>query len=854
MGYAADVKALTADISRLTDQINQMNVAISLTGKSATGIFSAVRGALGAGGQRGNGSTGSNRLQASFGYLNQAPPVTSMDGGGQSGNAAAAHAYNQMGKQGTPAKAPNGGGANFSALAGTFAQMGKVSLVTSGLQTATTVGSTIYNMVPDSSGVVNRAGSYYQAALRSPGMARAGLAQATFSALRGGITSIGSDANVGNILANAGYVPGGVDYLSASRQVRGAATYLGMQNENAASAIAGLQGGPMSAQLYQYGITTMDEKGNAKSVGDIAQQLFKVMFPAGATAKGVQDSIRSGYANLNLQGLGMNADQQQMMSQALIDIAAGKNPDLASAKSAAGNQNPFDPMFRANTSSTQLQGATEKNIISGLGAAAGTIETFNRNMEGMIVSLSTFKGYLDGLSGNPQGAALKKGGTDLLKIGKRVLGGAMMVGGAALVATGGGALVGGTMIAGGAGLAFGGGGTPGYGSSFGGRNMGSEKGASSLISYGYGAREAQGGSWSSTGGVHQGTDYDVPSGTSVVAVKEGIVSKTTLSADYGQAVIVDHEGGYSSIYAHLSSKQATPGTRVFQGQEIGKSGKSGNATGPHLHFEVWHGNNNPVEPGELEGAGLPVATGASNSAGLGIGVAGSLTGITNAQDTLGNIATSGGGKMSFAKGTGDKKTWATQLLTALGAPISESNITALTTWQQHEGGHWNNSASFNPLNTTLDMGNSQSMNSVGVKRYNSWDEGITATVNTLTGSKADARGYTAIVNAMKSGASTETILTAVSNSAWMSGKTGQNSYKGFKGGGTPGSPGIPTTNAMDGVVAPSSVSVSSPSDGNNIVNFNVYLHDVSDAQAMIWAKKVESYISGKKEISAIGGK
>jgi hypothetical protein len=842
MGYAADVKALTADISRLTDQINQMNVAVSLTGKNATGIFSAVRGALGAGGQRGNGSTGSNRLAASFGYLNQAPPVTSMDGGGQSGK----------GSGGTPAKAPNGGGANFSPLMGTYAQMGKAGLISSGLQAAASVGSTIYNMVPDSSGVVNRAGSYYQAALRSPGMARAGLAQATFSALRGGITSIGSDANVGNILANAGYNPGGVDYLSASRQVRGAATYLGMQNENAASAIAGLQGGPMSAQLYQYGITTMDDKGNAKSVGDIAQQLYKVMFPAGATSKSVQASIRSGYAGLNLQGLGMNADQQQMMSQALIDIAAGKNPDLASAKSAAGNQNPFDPLFRANTSSTQLQGATEKNIISGLGAAAGTIETFNRNMEGMIVSLSTFKGYLDGLSGNPQGAALKKGGMDLFKIGKKVLGFGMMAAGAATSIPTGGMTI--PLIAGGAALAFSGGGTPGYGSSFGGRNMGSEKGASSLISYGYGAREAQGGNWSSTGGVHQGTDYDVPSGTSVVAVKEGIVSSTTLSADYGQAVIIDHEGGYSSIYAHLSNKSVSPGTRIFQGQELGKSGKSGNATGPHLHFEVWHGNNNPVEPGELEGSGLPVATGASNSAGLGIGVAGSLTGITNAQDTLGNIATSGGGKMSFAKGTGDKKTWATQLLTAIGAPISDSNITALTTWQQHEGGHWNNSASFNPLNTTLDMGNSQSMNSVGVKRYNSWDEGITATVNTLTGSKADARGYTAIVNAMKSGASTETILTAVSNSAWMSGKTGQNSYKGFKGGGTPGSPGIPTTNAMDGLVTPSSVSVSSPSGGSNIVNFNVYLHDVSDAQAMIWAKKVESYISGKKEISAIGGK
>jgi hypothetical protein len=59
---------------------------------------------------------------------------------------------------------------------------------------------------------------------------------------------------------------------------------------------------------------------------------------------------------------------------------------------------------------------------------------------------------------------------------------------------------------------------------------------------------------------------------------------------------------------------------------------------------------------------------------------------------------------------------------------------------------------------------------------------------------------------------------------------------------------------MEEVVTPSSVLVSSPSGGNNVVNFNVYLRDVSDAQAMIWAKKVESYISGKKEISAIGGK
>ena len=847
MGYAADVKALTADLSKLTDQIGKMHVAISLAGKDSVGIFSAVRGALSNGGQRGNGKSGSNRLDASFGYLNTPPPVTSMDGGGQGGKGGGA----------TPSKVPNGGGANFSALAGTYAQMGKAGLASSAMQAVATVGSTLYNAVPDSSGVVNRAGSYYQAALRSPGMGRAGLERATFSALKGGITSVGSDANVANILTNAGYSPGGVDYLSASRQVGGAAKYLGMQNENAASAIAGLQGGPMSAQLYQYGITTMDDKGNAKSVGNIAQQLYKVMFPSGATAKSVQESIRSGYAGLNLQGLGMSADQQQMMSQALTDIAAGKNPDLASAKSAAGNQNPFDPMFRANTSSTMIQGAAEKNTISGLGAAAGTIETFNNSMKDVIASMALFKGYMDGLSGNPQGAAVKKGGISLLNLGKKALGFGMMAVGTGLTPFTAGTSL--PLVAGGAAIAFSpdipnGGGNPGYGSSFGGRNLTLGKSSNSLISAAYGARDAQGGNWDSTGGVHQGTDYDVPSGTPVIAVKEGIVSKTTLSADYGQAVIIDHDGGYSSVYAHLSNKSVSPGTRIFQGQELGKSGKSGNATGPHLHYEVWHGNNNPVDPAELKGAGLPVTSGSMSGQTLGISSAGSLAGVVNAQDILGGVATSGGGSMSLSKGTGDKQTWATQLLTALGAPVSDSSITALTTWQSREGGHWNNSASFNPLNTTLDMGNSESMNSVGVKRYNSWDEGVQATVSTLTGKSADARGYSAIVNALKSGASTETILSAVSNSAWVTGKTGQNSYKGFKGGGTPGSPGIPNTSSMDGVVTPPSVSVTSPSGGSNVVNFNVYLHDVSDAQAMIWAKKVESYISGKKEISAIGGK
>jgi len=829
MGYAADVKALTADIAKLTDQINKMHTAVTLAGKDATTIFSTVKGSLSNGGQRGNGSTGGNRLQASFGNINPNPPVNSMDGGGQGGSGT-----------GTGGKTPNGGGASFNAIAA-YGQMGRTGLVSMAGSAVKTIGSTLYDMAPDASGVVNRAGGYYQAALRSPGMGRAGLERATFSALRGGMTGVGSDAAVANILTNAGYAPGGVDYLAAARQVRGAATYLGMQNQNAAQAIAGLQGGPMSANLYQYGITTMNANGSAKSVGSIAQQLYSTMFPNGGTAKSVQASIRSGYAGLNLAGLGMNADQQQMISQAFIDIASGKNPDLASAKSAQGNQNPFDPLFRMNTSSTMIQGAAEKNTISGLGAAAGTIETFNNSMKDVIASMGLFKGYLDGLSGNPQGAPLKKGGMSLLKIGKKALGfGMMALGATGAIETGGLTT---PLIAGGAALAFGGGGRPGFGSSFGGRNLNSGKYASGLISAGYGAREAQGGSWDSTGGVHQGTDFNVDSGTPVVAVKDGVVSGTTLSADYGQAVIIDHDGGYSSIYAHLSNKEVSPGTRIIQGQEIGKSGKSGNATGPHLHYEVWHGNNNPVDPSELKGAGLPIGGAGGNiSQSMSLSGGNPLGGVVNSSDMLKGVV--GGGAVNPNAGTAGDQEFAKALLAKAGIAATDSSVTALTTWMHWEGGTKNNS--FNPLNTTLDMPGAGTFNSKGVKTYGSLQQGVEATYNTLTGKDASGRGYTTILNDLKAGAPLNQVVSDINNSSWGT---------HIRGGGTPGLPGIPDANPAAGMSSPTSASgVTARTGDSKVVNFNVYLHDVSDAQALIWAKKVESFLHDKNEISVMGGK
>jgi murein DD-endopeptidase MepM/ murein hydrolase activator NlpD len=85
---------------------------------------------------------------------------------------------------------------------------------------------------------------------------------------------------------------------------------------------------------------------------------------------------------------------------------------------------------------------------------------------------------------------------------------------------------------------------------------------------------------------HTGQDFAVPTGTPVYAVGPGTVRVTTCGDGFGHQVLVRHDDGYFTQYAHLSRIDVRKGERVTAGQRLGLSGATGNVTGPHLHFEV----------------------------------------------------------------------------------------------------------------------------------------------------------------------------------------------------------------------------------------------------------------------------
>ena len=86
---------------------------------------------------------------------------------------------------------------------------------------------------------------------------------------------------------------------------------------------------------------------------------------------------------------------------------------------------------------------------------------------------------------------------------------------------------------------------------------------------------------------HLGTDYAAPQGTPILAVGDGVVTKSGYTGGNGNYVKIRHNSTYETQYLHMSKRACKEGDRVSHGEVIGYVGSTGLATGPHVCFRFW---------------------------------------------------------------------------------------------------------------------------------------------------------------------------------------------------------------------------------------------------------------------------
>jgi murein DD-endopeptidase MepM/ murein hydrolase activator NlpD len=109
---------------------------------------------------------------------------------------------------------------------------------------------------------------------------------------------------------------------------------------------------------------------------------------------------------------------------------------------------------------------------------------------------------------------------------------------------------------------------------------------------------------------HKGTDFRADIGTPVMAMNRGVVRIAKSTRTYGKMIVIDHGLGVFTMYMHLSKIKVTQGQIIEQGKEIGLSGNTGYAEGPHLHVSVRIGNTS-IDPIVFLGLSKLLATSTS---------------------------------------------------------------------------------------------------------------------------------------------------------------------------------------------------------------------------------------------------
>ena len=97
---------------------------------------------------------------------------------------------------------------------------------------------------------------------------------------------------------------------------------------------------------------------------------------------------------------------------------------------------------------------------------------------------------------------------------------------------------------------------------------------------------------------HYGLDLAMPTGEPIYAAFDGVVRFSKYNRSYGHLIVIRHDNGLETYYAHLSKRHVAPGTRVKAGEEIGLCGNTGRSRGSHLHFEIRY-NGNAMNPEDV---------------------------------------------------------------------------------------------------------------------------------------------------------------------------------------------------------------------------------------------------------------
>lgn len=476
--------------------------------------------------------------------------------------------------------------------------------------------------MPDVTSVLNRDQMLYRSSVFSPS-AGANYKQVGASisrAMAGGITSVGADAAGAQYMASRGIqfsTNANSMFQSYARSAANSAKLLGMDNATSFQALADLTSGQGSSNLSStFGIYTSDARtGKSKSEDQIFNEMWGVLTGGRTdiTAQDISDSFYKGNLGVSLANAGLSDAQQQRFLAWAYAKAGGKRLDLSSNKStqsmlnankAIGNENPIQSTLSINSTMTSTMQTASGLYESGMDRAAQLYKDLNPQIEALTKRFAELNAAIGGFSATPTGTAITQnpGGALLTALTNGKLGDTIgaankfdlfgMIG--KVLGIGGESSGNGTGTSSGAG---------------GGSTMMAPAAGPITATFGQ-----KGKMWKHGG--HLGMDYGVPEGSPVHAAAAGTVIKDNNSGELGHYLVVDHGNGITTTYAHLQSSSADShiGDSVAAGQLIGRSGATGNVTGPHLHFAVQQ-NGQYIDPRTFLSGGVQISPSAAGNAG-----------------------------------------------------------------------------------------------------------------------------------------------------------------------------------------------------------------------------------------------